>query len=642
MLTRKFPLLLLLLAAITGYSQKKFSFTPEHPKPGDVIKITYEPAGDIANTILPVDAVVYQYNETGNYKADDIALERNGNQFTGTVQTDPSRSFVSLSFASDKKFDNNFNDGYYILLYDNDKPVKHAYGDLALFYQFYAPQSGVDRSNDKALASMEKEYSMYPDSKKTSLVSYARIKAAVQKDQAQSAIEKDIEAILKDGLKDETDYSNLQALYTLAKLPQQAKFVSNMMKDRFPNGKWTVNETLQKFFAEQDPEKKKEMLASILQKIESGDENWKSMKTAIPTYKLEIAYAYADKKNWEQFKAAVNESGAEKAAIASLYNNTAWEMQKGSDHLDLAEEFSSYATTQAKTEWKNPTTTRPDYATAKQWDKNREATYAMYADTYGMVMYRTGNYKKGLPYSKDAAIIIGKGQTADENNTYALLAEKVLPSKQYKKEIEQFVKDGKSTSEMNEILKRVYVKEHKSEDGFNDYIAALQKENYLKMVADLRKSMLNETAPSFALLDLDGKKVDIADLKGKVVVVDFWATWCGPCKASFPGMQKMVNKYKENPDVKFVFVDTWERVDQKEKNASGFIADNKYSFHVLLDNDSKVVEQFKVDGIPTKFVIDKNGNIRFKAVGFDGSDDKLVSELTAMIDIAANSSSKAF
>jgi thiol-disulfide isomerase/thioredoxin len=223
-----------------------------------------------------------------------------------------------------------------------------------------------------------------------------------------------------------------------------------------------------------------------------------------------------------------------------------------------------------------------------------------------------------------------------------LLAEKVLPAKQYKKEIEQFIKDGKSTGEMKEILKKAYVKEKKSEAGFDDYIAALQKENYLKMLEELRKSMLNEAAPSFALLDLDGRKVNISDLRGKVVVVDFWATWCGPCKASFPGMQKMVNKYKEDPDVKFVFVDTWERVEDKPKNAADFIANNKYSFHVLLDNDSKVVEQFKVDGIPTKFVIDKNGNIRFKAIGFDGSDDKLVAELTAMIDMASGNMQKAF
>ncbi len=162
------------------------------------------------------------------------------------------------------------------------------------------------------------------------------------------------------------------------------------------------------------------------------------------------------------------------------------------------------------------------------------------------------------------------------------------------------------------------------------------------MVADLRKSMLNETAPAFALLDLDGKNINVEDLKGKVVVVDFWATWCGPCKASFPAMQKMVNKYKEDPNIKFVFIDTWEKGENKKKEAADFITTNKYSFHVLLDNEDKVVAQFKVDGIPTKFVIDKNGNIRFKAVGFDGSDDKLVDELTAMIELASEDAKKAF
>ena len=122
------------------------------------------------------------------------------------------------------------------------------------------------------------------------------------------------------------------------------------------------------------------------------------------------------------------------------------------------------------------------------------------------------------------------------------------------------------------------------------------------------------------------------------VIVDFWAAWCGPCKASFPGMQKAVNKYADNENVEFLFLDTWENGKNKEENASKFMTENNYTFNVVMDNDNKAVADYKVDGIPTKFVVDKNGMIRFKSVGFNGSDDALVSELSMMIEMAEEAS----
>jgi hypothetical protein len=106
-------------------------------------------------------------------------------------------------------------------------------------------------------------------------------------------------------------------------------------------------------------------------------------------------------------------------------------------------------------------------------------------------------------------------------------------------------------------------------------------------------------------------------------------------------MQKTVDKFKNNPDVVFLLIDTWENGDDRQQKVSDFIAKNKYTFHVLYDdakakegNDFVVVENFKVEGIPTKCVIDRNNNIRFKSVGFNGSTDAIVSEVSAMIDIA--------
>ncbi len=639
MFTKTILGLLISATTLSSFAQKNFSYSPEKPRPGDTIIITYEPAGDIANTIHPVEAVVYQQG-TRKQKADDLLLLKKGNKYTSFFITDTAMNFVYFSFAADKKFDNNYNNGYYIHLYENDKIRKGSNLTLYQYYQFMGGQAGVDRNNEKALAAMEKEFKLFPESRKQNLISYVRLQASIKKDPSPTLLQKEIEAQLKAGLNEEIDYENVAGLYSLAKLPEQAKLIANLKKEKFPNGNWVIAETIQKFHSEKEIEKKEELLAEITGKSET-DKRWEAYRLTIPFLKTQLLNTYLIKKDWAKVKTWA-EKIADKGQLASLYNNTAWEMQKTSTDLAKVEEMARFATEYAKQQWQKPASKRPEYMTEKQWKQNNEFTYAMYADTYAMVMYRMEQFKKGFSFTKDAAINIHKGSDPEQNNTYALLAEKVLPAKKLKPELEKFVKDGKSSGEIKEVLKRLYIKENKSEVGFDGYITALQEESRLKMLKEIQNSMLNETSPSFALVTLDGRKVDITDLKGKVVVVDFWATWCGPCKASFPGMQKMVTKYKDNPDVKFVFIDTWENEENKQKAVNDFITANKYTFDVWMDNENKVVEQFKVEGIPTKFVIDKSGVIRFKSVGFNGSDDKLIQELTAMIDLAGNSATKSF
>jgi peroxiredoxin len=86
--------------------------------------------------------------------------------------------------------------------------------------------------------------------------------------------------------------------------------------------------------------------------------------------------------------------------------------------------------------------------------------------------------------------------------------------------------------------------------------------------------------------------------------------------------------------VAFVFINTWERAADKVKNASDFIKSKEYTFNVPMDTDDSVVASFGVSGIPTKFIVDKNGKIRFKSVGYGGDNDALVEELSVMIELA--------
>lgn len=167
-----------------------------------------------------------------------------------------------------------------------------------------------------------------------------------------------------------------------------------------------------------------------------------------------------------------------------------------------------------------------------------------------------------------------------------------------------------------------------------------------KLKADLAEKMIRKPAPAFSLRDLDGKKVSLTDLKGKIVILDFWATWCIPCKASFPGMQLAVKKYKNKPNVKFLFVDLWENGDYYADEVRKFINDNHYNFRVLLDErlsggkNTKVGQLYGINAIPTKVVIDKKGDIRFVFTGNSGTPNKILDEVTAMIELANNPENK--
>jgi len=124
-------------------------------------------------------------------------------------------------------------------------------------------------------------------------------------------------------------------------------------------------------------------------------------------------------------------------------------------------------------------------------------------------------------------------------------------------------------------------------------------------------SLEGKAAPAFKLPGMDGKPVSLADLKGKVIVLDFWATWCGPCKMSLPHLDKMYQAEKGN-DIHVFAVD--EQEDQKD--VSQFVQQTKLSVPVLLDRDGKVGEAYGVEGIPQTVVIGKDGKVKKVFVGF--------------------------
>jgi len=123
---------------------------------------------------------------------------------------------------------------------------------------------------------------------------------------------------------------------------------------------------------------------------------------------------------------------------------------------------------------------------------------------------------------------------------------------------------------------------------------------------------LGDTLPDLTGFKLEGTLPE--SLKGKVVILDFWASWCGPCAESFPVMDELQKKYREQGLVILAV-----SVDEKAAKMETFLKKNPVSFAVVRDGDHKLVANVTPQTMPTSFIIDRQGKVRFVHNGFHGS-----------------------
>ncbi len=136
--------------------------------------------------------------------------------------------------------------------------------------------------------------------------------------------------------------------------------------------------------------------------------------------------------------------------------------------------------------------------------------------------------------------------------------------------------------------------------------------------ADTEANVMSK-APEFSLKDINGKSLSLSSLKGKVILINFWATWCPPCKAEMPSMNKLYNEMRAQ-GLEVIAVST----DNSLSTVKGFLAKNRLDFPVLFDEDKAVTRQYHVFSMPTTFLIDRNGMIVEKFYGEEDWNDPAV------------------
>ncbi|CAN7204903.1 redoxin domain-containing protein [Rossellomorea sp. LjRoot5] len=123
-----------------------------------------------------------------------------------------------------------------------------------------------------------------------------------------------------------------------------------------------------------------------------------------------------------------------------------------------------------------------------------------------------------------------------------------------------------------------------------------------------------DRAPDFTLTTLEGEEVKLSDYKGKKVILNFWATWCPPCKAEMPHMEQYYEKNAKKEKVEILAVNLTSQ-DEGEKAVQEFVDGYELTFPILMDEKGDVGDEYRAFTIPTTYMIDTNGLIQHKIVG---------------------------
>lgn len=616
--------MVIIIAGCSQQFKEKFSTNPINPQPGQEVTVLYNPSETPLEKANEVTLLAYTFTDDPTPAVTEVKMNKKGKGWLGTFTPGQGDFLVMAKFISGEAADDNDGQGYKIMLYTADGTyIQGSQAALANVFLYGAYPMRLKRDVMRASEEFENELKLYPDSKEKfrELAWNLALRTDKENGNANVLAELDEFAAKPDlTIKDKTLLANWYGRVQAAEKAQQFK---NEVLKAEPKGELAQTERLMEFYDRNISLNKKVQLYKNFRKDFPENERLSSMAA-------NVVGMYVREKRYDEAEEFLNRSVTKPNSM--LYNTIAWELADNGMNLKTAVNLAKKGTKLARAEIENPTEEKPKYLTETQWQQQLKTPLGYILDTYAVALYKSGQVEETIPLFEEAIELTEKSN-GDVNERYVTALMDVGQNEKAFHFAEELMKEGKGTPKLEEAFKKSYVAWKGSEEGLEQALSEVSEQGEDKLKQDLQKEMIEKPAPDFTLEDLNGKTVSLKDLRGKTFVIDFWATWCGPCVASFPGMQKAVNKFKDDANVEFLFINTWERGENVKENVAKFIKDNNYPFHVLMDLKNEVVAAYGVEGIPTKFVVDKNGNIRFKSVGFGGDANKLVEELSLMIEM---------
>ncbi len=605
-------------------SSSQLTMSPAKAKPGDTVTFSYVPADKNLPSVDSLKLYIYSYSKDLP-QVQVIELKKTNKEWAGTYNIPTEAYGLVAKVKLDQKIeDNNQGQGFIFALYTPDgKVIPGHKAGLALAYTSWGQLVGLEQDLPRALRLTEEDFTANPEIKKFFANSYLRL---LQTTKIEGWEEKSRAFLDEVSTVPDLDDSTLFTLYIFyLQTGNQEKALAILEKaQKNPKGEFFQIQSVMQFQSIQDSNQQLEFLKNF--QSEYPDSKYLESIIGMITQnlfqenKLEQANNFLQEnrlKTQPHYFYAIANQASQTEGSADLV------IKAADNGLSLLEE-------QIKEQEKY----KPDYYSEEEWIQELETGLkSMLLRLKGNALLKQGQTDEATSYLKQA-YEINQGEQPAIGIDYARV---LLTSNNFQvaqEILEAIASKGFTSSELMILLKQAYTGSSGSEADWEDYKSRIEAKASEFLRSELKKQMVEQPAAAFELKDLEGKTVKLADYKGKVVILDFWATWCGPCLGSFPGMKRLVEEFQSDPSVSFIFVNTWQEEENKVEVVKDFLEKNQYPFYVLMDSEDKVVADYGVSGIPTKFIIDPKGKIRFKSIGFEGDTDKMVKEVKLMIELA--------